>query len=430
MTRALFWRRAATLIADNEFWLLWLYGAPLLISSSLPFWFFAATLCAIPFFWIARRIARGHWSIATPLDLPLALLLLLGLVAVGISIDIPQSARSYAELVGGAALYFGVVNGLRARESAQVNAARGISKPFTITLYLLIGLALAMGLAGALGLRWPDKFLPAPIYAYLPKFDFSIFNPRGFTPNIVAGALAPIVPLCWLWGWQQTRRRRLTLFGISLTLLTIIVLTQSRGAMIGIVVSVAFSALWLKPRVGWLVAALLIGAVIAFLGVEANRAADFAALDDSTVTAAGRFELWSRALYIAQDFPFTGIGLGAFSQVVPVMYPLFINSPDAPLPHAHNMYLQMAVDYGIGGFVCFIGMTTTMLALGVTTIKRARGTPNALLALGLVAGYIVFLAHGMLDAVFVSSKVSVIIWLLLALLTALYRALSFDASYE
>lgn len=423
-------RRAATLIADTEFWLLWVYSAPLLISSSIPLWFFIITLCAVPFFWCARRIAYGRWSVATPLDLPVGLLLLLGLVAVGVSIDLSLSARVYAELFGGAALYFGIVNGLRAHGRDDAKAARGISKRFERAVWILIELALAMGLAGALGLRISDKFLPVQIYPYLPKLDFSIFNPRGFTPNIVAGAIAVVIPLCWLWGWRQSRGRRLGLFGISFVLVAVIVLTQSRGAVIGIVVSMAFAALWLKPRMGWLVAVLLLGAVTLFLSLEANHAVDSVVLDASSVTAAGRFELWSRALYIAQDFPFTGIGLGTFSQVVPVMYPLFINSPDAPLPHAHNMYLQMAVDYGVGGFVCFIGMVVTMLAVGMVTLKRTRGAPNELLALGLFAGYIVFLTHGMLDAVVMSTKVSVVMWLLLALLTALYRNTLPGVSHE
>ena len=38
-------------------------------------------------------------------------------------------------------------------------------------------------------------------------------------------------------------------------------------------------------------------------------------------------EIWSRALYALQDFPFTGVGLGAFRRVVNVLYPLFLVPP-------------------------------------------------------------------------------------------------------
>ncbi len=429
MTRTLSWRRAATLIADNESWLVWVYGVPLLISSSIPLWLLAGALGTVPLFWFARRIARGQWSVNTPLGLPIGLFLVLGLMAVAVSIDLLLSVRLYAEFVGGAALYFGIVNGLSGSKVENANASRAEGKRFARVLWVLLAIVLAMGFAGALGLRFSDKFLPVQLYPYLPKFDFSIFNPRGFTPNIVAGAIAPAVPLCWLWGWRQPRAWRVVLYGISFFLLGVIVLTQSRGAVIGIAVSAALIAFWLKPRIGWVIAVLLVGATALFLGMEANRAVD-SSPDDSTVTAAGRFELWSRALYIAQDFPFTGIGLGTFSQVVPVMYPLFINSPDAPIPHAHNMYLQMAVDYGVGGFVAFGGMVLTVLLLGAVTLKRTRAAPSELLVTGLVGGYIVFLAHGMLDAVVVSTKVSVVMWIMVALLTVLYRNTLPGARYE
>jgi O-antigen ligase len=34
--------------------------------------------------------------------------------------------------------------------------------------------------------------------------------------------------------------------------------------------------------------------------------------------AAGRMELWSRAIYGIQDFPITGMGMNAFRKVMPV----------------------------------------------------------------------------------------------------------------
>ena len=36
-----------------------------------------------------------------------------------------------------------------------------------------------------------------------------------------------------------------------------------------------------------------------------------------------RIELWSRAISMIEDFPFTGIGMNNFRRVMPVMYPVF-----------------------------------------------------------------------------------------------------------
>lgn len=64
-------------------------------------------------------------------------------------------------------------------------------------------------------------------------------------------------------------------------------------------------------------------------------------------TLVGRPELWSSALYGIQDFPFTGMGMNTFRQVVHVLYPLFSISPEMDIGHAHNEFLQAGLDLGI-----------------------------------------------------------------------------------
>jgi putative inorganic carbon (HCO3(-)) transporter len=120
-----------------------------------------------------------------------------------------------------------------------------------------------------------------------------------------------------------------------------------------------------------------------------------------------------------RDFSFTGIGLGTFEETVLSLYPLFVANPGAPQPHAHNLFLQMGVDFGIGGFVAFLGLVTVALVGGWQNIRRAEDATTQWLAIGLLAGILVFLLHSLLDAVFVSTKVSVVIWSMLGFLMAL-----------
>ncbi len=45
-----------------------------------------------------------------------------------------------------------------------------------------------------------------------------------------------------------------------------------------------------------------------------------------------RVEIWGRALYALHDFPFTGIGIGTFDQVIPLLYPYFLIPPGREHP--------------------------------------------------------------------------------------------------
>ena len=76
----------------------------------------------------------------------------------------------------------------------------------------------------------------------------------------------------------------------------------------------------------------------------------------------GRREIWSRAIYMIQDFPFTGIGMGSFGEVADALYPFFSYSPGAIL-HAHNLFLQIAVDLGIPGLIAWLAILLVVIVL-------------------------------------------------------------------
>ena len=54
------------------------------------------------------------------------------------------------------------------------------------------------------------------------------------------------------------------------------------------------------------------------------------------------------------DFPFTGIGMGSFTEVAESLYPFF-SSPGRVF-HAHNLFLQAIVDLGIPGLIAWFAI--------------------------------------------------------------------------
>jgi O-antigen ligase len=81
----------------------------------------------------------------------------------------------------------------------------------------------------------------------------------------------------------------------------------------------------------------------------------------------------------------------------------------------------MGVDYGVPGFVAFIALVTIVLGLGLRTIVRTRHRAEEALAIGLLAGYLVYLVHGFMDAVTFSTKPAIIVWMIAGIIVASER---------
>jgi putative inorganic carbon (HCO3(-)) transporter len=143
----------------------------------------------------------------------------------------------------------------------------------------------------------------------------------------------------------------------------------------------------------------------------------------SVTNLEGRVEVWSRALYAIQDFPLTGCGLGTFRQVVPVLYPLFFAGPDFDIGHAHNQFLQVALDLGLPGLIAYLALVGIALGM-VWHVARSSGVAGGSrqgLALGLVGALVAFHVYGLTDAVALGAKPSVAFWLVLALAAAVWE---------
>ena len=122
-------------------------------------------------------------------------------------------------MLGGIAVYYGIVNGI---------ATQRLS--YGVWTLLLLGAGL--GLVGLLGLEPTTKFLSLPDSPLVPNLDVDFLNPRGFTANIVAGAIAPVVPLAVAWGVTRRGARRLVALAVALGLFTIVVLVNRAARLL------------------------------------------------------------------------------------------------------------------------------------------------------------------------------------------------------
>jgi putative inorganic carbon (HCO3(-)) transporter len=402
----------------EPFWLLGLAPWILFPGRLLPVAWQPGVVLALFAFWPLRwlhwRIVSGRWifPLQTPISLAVLLILLWLPVNIWAAVDAVRAWESAGYLLIGVALFVALVNWPPTQRHPQRLA------------WLLIGFAGALALVGPLLMTGesgaPDALLTlqqmaAPLTARLGE---------TINPNILANALLVVTPLPLALALRRdwTARRWLPwLLGvIGLFLVGVIVLTRSRGSLLALGAMLPLLFVLRYPRLlAPMLLAFLVGGAFAYWLLPASFYEDLF----TTSTVGGldeRIEIWSRALYAIQDFTFTGVGIGAFDQVIPLLYPYFLISPNVTIPDAHNHFLQVAIDLGIPGLLAYVAIILTIFwMLGVMVRARQHALRWAL-ASGLLASYVGLLVGGVFSAINWSYKLGFLSWLLLALSALLY----------
>ena len=186
----------------------------------------------------------------------------------------------------------------------------------------------------------------------------------------------------------------------------LILMTQSRGVFLGVLVFVAITLVGQRRRLRLLfrlgVVALLLAA-IAPSGVwdrvgTMRHMTSTTTLDDvdgAEGSARQRYEIWRVARKIIRDHPLTGVGLGAYK---PHHEQYALDSEFNPTAQGgrdtHSLYLNVLAETGYPGLVLYLGMLLTVLLTAERTRRRCRGVLDAAARqlLVLEAGLVAFLA--------------------------------------
>ena len=384
-------------------------------------------MLVIPLIWYLHWRSGNGFLPRTPLNLPLLILVVMLAVSLWATFSIEFSLAKISGLIFALSVFFATV--------------RYSKNDLSTTLIFFLACGIALGGLGVLATNWSAKLpfldrimnrLPQVI-TRLPAAEL------GVHPNELGGLLILFVPLAITMTWRllavgRFRIRFLLLLsaGSALGLGALTIITQSRSALMGLGASIGFLLLN-AGRIGKMlfsVCVILIIAILVWQGPEILLGrAEPSELETEflgEITFDSRLEIWSRAMYGLQDFSFTGMGLGTFRRVAPVLYPFFLVAPDRDVAHAHNFFLQTGLDIGFPGLVsilaiyigCFVMLYGSTQANNKTSVLGELTLSD--ISIGLAASLLAHFMYGLTDAVALGARPGFLLWMAFGLATGIY----------
>jgi putative inorganic carbon (HCO3(-)) transporter len=369
-------------------------------------------VAALFVFWPMRLLTTRRISIATPVNLCIALFLLWLPVSLWASIDRAHSWEVVGYTLFGVTLALALVNHPVTQERPQWIA------------WALLAMGAALSLLGPFLLS--EASIASRLLAPLLVAGGPALARLGETinPNILANALVVILPIATAltlrWDWARHWWPPLLMGLLTVWFIILIVLTESRGSVLAIAIyaPILFMLRW--PRLIYLLPVLLAAVIV---GIRLAGPDFLNQLASSTAVGglAERIEIWQRSLYAIHDFSFTGVGLGMFNRVIPLLYPYFLIPPSVDIPDAHNILLQVGVDLGAPGLIVFVAMLLCLFAMLIRLLRQREAALVWALSAGLLGSSIALLVGGLFAAVNWGVKLAFVNWLLIALAVLLHR---------
>ena len=403
--------RIGTLIFQFEVWIaLILVAVSIYEPEYLPVGLAGFFIIFCLRFFIFKHFTKHTWA-----DLLIVIIFLMSVVSLLISIDPQRTREQTMRLWIGIGMFYSIINWVDSRSRLRL----------LVSVIILAGFFLA--LITPFITAWNLQFL-------LPEFTFYRVIPTitddPANPNVIAGSLSLFFLLCFgmlLLGWKfVTKIEKLLLLLTLVSTMFLLLFTQSRGAIISAVLS-GIVVISIKIKKGWLIPILTILAVI-LLGERGNSYQYLESLTGGSAISGvvGRVEIWSRAIFMLEDYPYTGIGIGLFGPVADTLYPFYEYSTQL-VEHAHNIFLQIGVDLGIPGLISWIAILGLSIMSAAQIVRREKGTWLMSLGAGLLASQVSIILHGLTDSVLWGMvRPSPLIWIFWGLI---YSAFSLSVRF-
>lgn len=223
------------------------------------------------------------------------------------------------------------------------------------TRILVWVIALSLGFYGVKG----------GIFSIVTAGNYRVWGPQGsFIEDNNALALACMMTVPLMRFCQLQARHKLVRYAwlgvIGLTGISILT-SHSRGALVGVVATLAFA--WWKSRhklLGVLLVLPLVPLVFSFMPEHWFERMETITEYEQDDSAMGRINAWWFAFNVALDKPFFGGGFGVFN---PELFFRYAPEPDR-FHDSHSIYFEVLAEHGFFGLAMF-------LTIGVLALREA-----------------------------------------------------------
>ena len=236
-------------------------------------------------------------------------------------------------------------------------------------------------------------------------------------PNVLGEYLLLVLPVSIVMFLKDKAKSlsKWVYLGVTGLVFLCLILTQSRGCWLGFMVSAVLFITFYEGR--WWALAIPVVLALPFVLPQTiiDRLMSIGDMGDSSTSY--RVFIWMGAMGIVRNYFMGGIGMGeaAFGEV----YPLF--SYNAIIaPHAHNTYLQLLVEGGIGTLAMFIALLCVYFKSAHTGYRAGeKKSYDSAMILGLGAGVAGFLFQSLFDYTFYNYRVMAVFFMVIAMTVAL-----------
>lgn len=359
-----------------------------------------AALC-----WLIRMKLTGDRRLfRTPLDWPLGLLILTGLISIITSIDPWYTASEIrGEMLKGVLLFYLAVNAVRTVDRAAVLLFALLAGIAVMDVYGVVHFFLRGG-----SLVYRGMYAEPSLHQGIQEFGTYLVQTGPYLA-------------CTLLGLKSRRARTALLALASLHVLSVYI-TFNRMALLGLVVQ-AFLFVWFMGA-NWKTVAGGLAAMILVVGLALPRpiflTGDKADTGDYKIFGVGidgfkgdRVEIWKPGLKYLTEHPFTPVGYGRRNYVK--KFPEVQRMNPAHW-HAHNTFLNLAVQLGLQGLFAFL-LVLVQIFRGLwpgrgrlKTWRQARPVQLALLAAWIMTAG--FLVRNLMDDLF-NNDAALLFWLMI-----------------